>query len=184
MITSKHASLSRAMSSPRATLELVQSQLRCRQDYRAMLPHGSAVRARLVRGMHGHRWYHVTREGDTTSALARLDAEMVTLFNAGLAEAEMIRLEQHVRETRERLYTGSERRALHVLDAEDFESDIEEERLERARLRGEATPAMMRAEAEANRRQAAVSEEKARVLDFTAALREREALRRAPRGAA
>lgn len=148
----------------RQSRESIDSQERCRETYKSILPHGSTVRARLVNGVRGNRWYHVTRADDATSALARLDAEMAQLRNAGLTEAEMISMEQHVQRTREMLYGSAPARPLAELDAEDFESDTDEERDEKARNRGEYTPETLVREADANRRQAAVSTEKARIL--------------------
>ena len=144
--------------------ESIDSAERCRTTYKSILPHGSIVRARLVDGLRGNRWYHVTRADDSTSALARLDAEMAQLRNAGLTEAEMMAMEQHVQRTRELLYGDASVRPLAELDAEDFESDTEEERGEKARNRGEYTRETLLREADANRRQAAVSTEKARTL--------------------
>ncbi len=148
----------------RHTRESIDSHERCRDTYRSILPRGSMIRARLVRGARGHHWYHAVRADDSTSALARLDSEMVQLRNAGITEAEMMAMEQHVARTRALLFGEAPARPLAILDAEDFEADVREERLEKARLRGEATPATLMHEAEANLREAAVSSEKASAL--------------------
>ena len=148
--------------------ESVQSSRRCRETYKSIMPHGSLVRARLVATPRANHWYSVTRTDDVTSALARLDDEMAQLRNAGLTETQMMAIEQHVATTRELLFDDAPPRPLEVLDLEDFESDMQEERLEKARNRGESTPATLMHEAEANFRQAAVSTEKGRTLYYMA----------------
>ena len=168
----QHVKTSRDFAIPATTRhqsrESIDSAERCRSTYKSILPHGSMVRARLVDGLRGNRWYHVTRADDSTSALARLDAEMAQLRNAGLTEAEMMAMEQHVQRTREMLYGDASVRPLEELDPEDFESDTDEERLEKARARGDYTPDTLVLEAKANLRQAAASTEKARTLYYMA----------------
>lgn len=134
-----------------------------------------AVRAQLVRGSRGHRWYHATRTDNSTSTLARLGEDIVALYNAGATEAEVALIEDFVRGLRLDLF-GTATRSIDELDREEAAIEAEENVLSlEARITG--SPMILRRAAKAFRREAAIELERARVYDLEAARREREAVR-------
>lgn len=164
---------------PQCALVRIESARRVHQTYDAILPYGSAVRARLVRGPRGNHWYHVTREGDRTSALARLDEEMAQLVAAGADDAMLARIEAHVHETRLRLAATAVRSRDEIDRAEGAVESEENSLTLEARI--EQTPTLFRRLANVCRQEAAIEAERAVVYDLEAERLERRPFMR-PRG--
>jgi hypothetical protein len=135
-----------------------------------------AVRAQLVRGRRGHRWYHATRADNSTSTLARLGEDIIALYNAGATEAEVALIEEYVRTLRLDLFSAGAQRSLDELDREEAAIEAEENILS-LEARITRSPMALRRAAKVFRREAAIEIERARVYDLEAARRERESRR-------
>lgn len=123
----------------------------------------------------GSRWgpYKQLKPENPSRPLYRLDLEILAAAAAGATEAELRSVETHVRELIDDLTPASVQRDLAALDDEELEAEHAENRTTLDVVRCE-TPATLRAAAAADRREAAISQERARRRERRARELERE----------
>lgn len=149
-----------------ASPELLETDAAARRAYVAASGRVLKVVARL-----GGRWYWTRRRraSDAVRELATVADQIIDLWNAGAADAELRQIPQMLDSVIDSLATGCAMRSLMTVDPEQQQVEGEETELQVLRLaRGAAgeriDPALLDREADVGLKEAALQTEKSRIL--------------------